>query len=45
MNNINDEYNNKLFGKYMTYDKTTPTTQEFILTIVDNLLIEYGKVS
>ncbi len=45
MNNTNDEYNNKLFSKYITYDKTTPTTQEFILTIVDNLLNEYGKVS
>ena len=45
MNSTNDEYNNKLFSKYITYDKTTPTTQEFILTIVDNLLNEYGKVS
>ena len=43
--NSNNEYNNKLFSKYITYDKTTPTTQEFILTIVDNLLNEYGKVS
>ena len=45
MDNTNDEYNNKLFSKYMTYDKTIPTTQEFILTIVNNLLSEYGKIS
>ena len=45
MDSINDEYNNKLFSKYITYDKTIPTTQEFILTIVNILLTEYGKTS
>ena len=44
MDNPNDEYNNKIFSKYMTYDKT-PTNQEYILTIVNLLMVEYGKIT
>ncbi len=45
MDNPNDEYNNKIFSKYMTYDKTTPTNQEYILTVVNMLFVEYGKIT
>ena len=45
MDNPNNEYNNKIFSKYMTYDKTTPTNQEYILTIVNLLMVEYGKIT
>lgn len=44
MENPQDEYNNQIFSKYMTYDKTSPTNQEYILTIVNLLLVEYGKI-
>jgi len=44
MDKPNTDYNNKLFSKYMTYDKTTPTNQEYISTIVNMLFIEYGKI-
>ena len=45
MDNPNDEYNNKIFSKYMTYDKNIPTNQEYILTIVNMLNVEYGKIN